>query len=194
MRILTAGISGELKPKTFMNNKITVVTRCSVALVGLAVITLAGTASAEKDKAQTSASGKSASTLSAKDKRFINEAAKGGMMEVEGGKMAAQNGKHPDVKKFGNRMVADHSKANAELKTIASSKGAQLPAGIAAPKWTNDKKYVDMMVKDHEKDLSEFRAEASGGTDPDLKKFAGKTSKVIEKHLQMIKEIQGKLK
>ncbi len=50
------------------------------------------------------------------------------------------------------------------------------------------------MVKDHEKDLAEFQKEAQSGTDPDLKKFADNTSKVISKHLQMAKETQGKLK
>ncbi len=174
-----------------MNNKISLLTRCSIAAGALAFVGLAGSVAAEKDKA---ADKKAGLSVSAKDKRFINAAAKGGMMEVEGGKLAAQNGKHPDVKKFGDRMVADHTKANDELKAIASARGVQLPAAEPAPKWKNDKAYVDMMVKDHEKDLTEFRAEASGGNDPEVKKFAGRTAKVVAKHLQMIKEIQGKLK
>ena len=132
--------------------------------------------------------------MSAKDKRFMNEAAKGGMMEVEWGKLAAQNGNHADVKKFGNRMVTDHSKANEELTTLAREENVQLPAVKAPGKWKNDKDYMDMMVKDHENDLKEFQAEAKDGTDADLKKFANKGSKMVEKHLQMAKEIQGKLK
>jgi putative membrane protein len=170
-----------------MKNKITIITKCSVAAIGLC---LAGAALAENVSPNKGGD----AALSAKDKRFVNEAAKGGMMEVAGGKMAAQKGQNPDVKKFGNRMVTDHSKANNELKTIASSKGLKLHAAAAPEKWKSDKDYMDMMVKDHEKDLSEFQAEASGGSDADLKKFASKTSKVIEKHLQMAKEIQSKLK
>jgi putative membrane protein len=177
--------------------------------VGIAFVCLAPTAGAQNprqypalksqqtdDQKKNTAPANAAknSALSAKDKRFVNNAAKGGMMEVEWGKLAAQNGKHADVKKFGNRMVADHSKANEELKGIAGTKGIQLPAMPSAGKWKNDKDYVDMMVKDHEKDLAEFQAEAKDGSDADLKKFANKTSKVIEKHLSMIKEIQGKLK
>lgn len=132
--------------------------------------------------------------MTAKDKEFMMKAAKGGMMEVEMGKVAAQNGKHPDVKKFGNRMVADHGKANSELMALAKEEGVQLPAAKGAGKWKSDKDYIDMMVKDHEKDLAEFQAEAQNGTDADLKKFADNTSKVIQKHLNMAKEIQGKLK
>jgi putative membrane protein len=186
--------------------------------VALALVCLAGSASAQMGRgysqprspststsipsstttaspAANAASAKSSGgNLSAKDKRFINEAAAGGMMEVEGGRMASQNAKHGEVKKFGERMVTDHSAANNELKSIASSKGVQLPAGKSPGKWKNDKDYMDMMVKDHEKDLAAFQAEAKDGSDPEVKKFANKTSKVIEKHLNMAKEIQGKLK
>ena len=116
-------------------------------------------------------------------------------MEVEGGRMATQNAKHNEVKRFGQRMVNDHSAANNELKSIASSKGVQVPSsGKSMGSWKNDKEYIDMMIRDHEKDLAEFQAEASNGSDPDLKRFANKTSKVVQKHLNMAKEIQGKLK
>ena len=121
-------------------------------------------------------------------------AAKGGMMEVEMGKVAAQNSQNADVKKFGNRMVADHGKANNELMTLAKGKGVSLPAAKSPGKWKSDKDYMDQMVKDHEKDLAEFQKEAKDGTDADLKKFADKTAKIISQHLQMAKEIQGKLK
>jgi putative membrane protein len=50
------------------------------------------------------------------------------------------------------------------------------------------------MVKDHEKDLSEFQHEASGGSDPDVRAFAAKTSRVIQKHLEVAKSTEAKLK
>ena len=136
----------------------------------------------------------SASSLSDKDKTFMKKAAKGGLMEVAMGQVAEQKAQSEDVKSFGKRMVTDHSKANDELKSIASKKGVQLPSKEHTIKWTSDKAYVDMMVKDHEKDLAEFKEEASGGSDPDVKKFADDTSKVIQEHLDLVKEIQGKLK
>jgi putative membrane protein len=152
-------------------------------------------ANADAPKAKgTAAPAKAGAKLSAADKSFMMSAAKGGMMEVEMGKMAAQNGQNADVKKFGNRMVTDHTKANNELMALAKEEGVSLPAGKSPGKWKSDKDYIDMMVKDHEKDLTEFQNEAKNGTDPDLKKFADKTSKVISKHLQLAKETQGKVK
>jgi len=52
----------------------------------------------------------------------MRNAAKGGMMEVALGKLAREKGQSADVKKFGERMVTDHSKANNDLKAIAEKR------------------------------------------------------------------------
>src|SRR5262249_58802264 len=122
-------------------------------------------------KAADTASTGGGSSLSEKDKTFMKKAAKGGMMEVAMGQIAEQKAQSDDVKSFGKRMVTDHSKANDELKSIASKKGVQLPSKEHTGKWISDKAYMDMMVKDHEKDLAEFQEQANSGSDPDLKKF-----------------------
>ncbi|HKP11880.1 MAG TPA: DUF4142 domain-containing protein, partial [Blastocatellia bacterium] len=54
----------------------------------------------------------SGGTLASDDRKFIMEAAHGGMMEVKLGRMAADKATNADVKQFGQRMVDDHSKAN----------------------------------------------------------------------------------
>ena len=133
------------------------------------------------------------SSLSAQDKTFMKKAAKGGLMEVAMGKMAEQNAQNEDVKAFGKRMVTDHSKANDELKAIAEKKGVTLSGKEPTEKWTSDKAYMSSMVKDHEKDLTEFREEANNGSDPEVKKFADDTAKVIKEHLDLAKETQSKL-
>jgi putative membrane protein len=133
------------------------------------------------------------SSLGEKDKTFLKKAAKGGMMEVAMGKLASEQGQSADVKKFGERMVTDHSKANDQLKSIAAKKGVKLPSKKLSEKWKSDKDYMDAMVKDHEKDLAEFQEEAKEGTDPDLKEFAETTAKVIQEHLDLAKETQSKL-
>src|SRR3982074_1593333 len=67
------------------------------------------------EKPASTATAKAGSKLSAKDKAFMMEAAKGGMAEVTWGQWASQKAQNADVKKFGSRMVADHSKWNNEL-------------------------------------------------------------------------------
>ena len=144
-------------------------------------------------KAATAKAETGAGSLSAKDKAFMNKAAHGGMMEVAMGKMAEEKGQSEDVKAFGKRMVTDHSKANTELMALAEKKGVKLPSEKPSHDWTSDKDYMDMMVKDHGKDLTEFQGEAKNGSDPDLKKFADRTAKIVQKHLDLAKETQGKL-
>ena len=170
-----------------MKSKLALISRFSVLTLMVASLSFAGPALAQESPA-----GKS-SSLSAKDKTFIHKAAKGGMMEVAMGNLAAQNGQSDDVKSFGKRMVTDHSKANEELKSIAAKKGVKLPSKEPSGKWSSDKAYMDMMVKDHEKDLAEFQEEASTGTDPDVKKFAEDTAKVVQEHLDLAKQTQSKL-
>lgn len=155
------------------------------AIVALGLITPAA--------AQNSPAGKS-SSVSEKDRKFMKKAAKGGAMEVAMGKLAEQNGQSEDVKSFGKRMVADHGKAGEELKKIAADKGVKLPEKDPKVSWSSDKAYMDMMVKDHEKDLAEFQQEANSGTDPDVKKFAEDTAKMVQEHLDLAKQTQAKLK
>lgn len=158
----------------------------------IVVIALAGTGFAQTTETKKNA-GKSHS-LSSADKDFIQEAAKGGMMEVAMGKTAEKNATDAEVKKFGARMVADHGKANSELKSIAKEEGVELPGEKEPGKWKSDKDYMSMMVKDHEKDLAAFEKEAKEGSDADVKRFADKTANVVRKHLQMAKDIDAKLK
>ena len=161
-----------------------------VCIVALAITTLsaAGVAVAQESPAAKS------SSLSEKDKTFMKKAAKGGTMEVAMGKLAEQNGQSDDVKSFGKRMVTDHGKAGDELKQIASQKNVTLPAKEPKVSWSSDKAYIEMMVKDHEKDLAEFQGEAQNGSDPDIKKFANDTAKMVQEHLDLAKQIQGKVK
>jgi len=170
-----------------MKSKITIILQFCILPLAMAALTVAGVASAED------ASASKSSSLSAKDKTFIKKAAKGGMMEVAMGNLVEQNGKSEDVKSFGKRMVTDHSKANDELKSIASQKGVTPASKEPTVKWSSDKTYIDMMVKDHEKDLAEFQEEAKTGSDPELKKFAEDTAKIVQKHLDLAKETQSKL-
>ena len=181
-------------------------TRIAVAAVVSAGLCLGVTAQAAEKKEETktekpspsSSKSPATSALSDKDKAFMKEAAKGGQMEVDMGKTAQTKGKSADVKKIGTMMVTDHTKANNELMAIAKKKGVDLskekPATHSMGDANFDKEYIGMMVKDHEKDLAAFQAEAKNGSDADVKAFASKTSAVIKKHLDTVKAAQAKLK
>ena len=113
------------------------------------------------------------------------------------GKMAQTKGQSDGVKKFGTRMVTDHSNANNELMALAAKKGVKLSSAKSKMEKMGanfDKDYMADMVKDHQKDLAEFQAEAKDGADADVKKFAEKGAKMVQKHLKLAQETQSKLK
>jgi putative membrane protein len=204
--------------------------------------------------------------LSSDDKKFIKEAAHGGMMEVDLGKLAAQKAMSDEVKQFGQRMADDHSKANDELMQLASSKGVMInhsmgstatsgtataggtdsPATASQTSTTQtsttqtntpqtsisqtgtmsgpgpsassdeakmmkkhqdmvskmsalsgaefDRKYMEHMVKDHEKDVAAFERISTKGTDADLKAWAAKTLPTLREHLQLARDTEAKVK
>ncbi|HEV2095154.1 MAG TPA: DUF4142 domain-containing protein [Chthoniobacterales bacterium] len=137
----------------------------------------------------------SASTkLDAKDKEFVSKAAFGGMMEVEMGQAAEKQGKSEAVKNIGRTMVADHTKANKELMSIAKKKGLDIGKPTSMPSFGGDKQYLAQMVSDHQEDVKLFEQEAKNGKDAELKAFAGKTLPVIQHHLAMLKTANGKAK
>ena len=144
-----------------------------------------------------------ATTSSAED--FMKDAAQGGMAEIELGKLAASKSKDPEIKKFGQMMVTDHTAAGNDLKALAAKKNYTLPTDIGSHKSTYDKlnglngadfdkAYVNDMVDDHEADLSAFQKQADNATDPDVKAFAAKVVPVVKKHLDAIKAIQAKMR
>ncbi len=137
-----------------------------------------------------------ASKLSSADKRFVSEAAQGGLAEVELGRLATQKAQSADVKSFGQQMVDDHTKANDELKSLASGMGVTVPSDLDSADKAEmarleklsgdqfDKAYMQRMVKDHRKDIAEFKRESSSGRDAQVKEFASKTLPTLEQHLQ----------
>jgi putative membrane protein len=177
-----------------MKHRFIIIARLGIALLAAASFCLTHSLSAAEKEEKASESKAEKSSLSAADKKFAQNAAKGGMMEVAWGKAASAKAQNSDVKQFGARMVKDHSKANDELKNIAAKKGISLPAEEPSANFKSDPAYMEMMVKDHEKDLAEFQQEAKNGSDLDLKKFADKTSKVVAEHLSMARRINKDIK
>ena len=144
-----------------------------------------------------------ADTLDKNAKNFVTKAARGGMMEVELGNVAQQQAKSQRVKDFGSMMVTDHTNANNELKSIASSKNVTVPDSLLPEERKHidmlkkktgtdfDKAYMNMMVEDHKKDVAEFKKESESSKNADIKNFAAKTLPVLQKHLDSAKAIHS---
>lgn len=145
-------------------------------------------------------------SLNDKDKDFVQEAGRGGKLEVALGNLATTNAGSQDIKDFGKMMVDDHSTANSELTTILKNKGITVDM-----EYTNDQKdildrltketgkefdmdYVNTMVSDHKEDIEAFKNASQNASDADIRNWAAKTLPVLQKHLDAIQKIKANMK
>ena len=181
----------------------------AVTLVTAGLLTFASSALAQTDSPDSKRSG-SASRMKSEgaanpDHTFMMKAAQGGMAEVELGQLAKDKASSDAVKTFGQHMIDDHSKANDELKDLASKKNVTLPADVDAKDRTTkdrlsklsgeafDRAYMRDMVADHRKDIAEFEREANNGKDPDVKAWAAKTLPTLQNHLKMAEDTERQI-
>jgi putative membrane protein len=190
--------------REFIRNTVLAGTVIGLMSLGAAAQSSDKAAGSSQDSSKSASSTSGSSQLSAADQTFVKKAAQGGMAEVELGKLATQKASSEDVKKFGQRMVDDHTKANDQLKQIAGNKGVTLPTDLDSKDQALkdrlskldgekfDQAYMKNMVRDHTKDVSEFRKESTSGKDSDLKSFASQTLPTLEDHLKEAKNIAPK--
>ena len=146
-----------------------------------------------------------AGKLSSADESMLKDIAQANIAEIDSGRLALEKSTNPEIKKFAQMMVDDHSKGLADTKALASSKSASLPDGPDAKHKAVmiefktlsgglfDSRYVKQAgVGDHEataKLLQKTQAEAK---DADLKALATKMLPVVQGHLQHAQDLAAK--
>jgi len=139
------------------------------------------------------------------DAEFVVKAANGGIAEVDLAIIAQQKATDSEVNEFAAMMIADHTLANEELKTLAAKKNITLPSSIGKDELKIkdeltrkaakdfDKAYVDAMVKDHKNDIKLFEDGSKNLKDNELKAFVDRTLPILKKHLTEIEALQKKI-
>jgi putative membrane protein len=137
----------------------------------------------------------------AMDRSFLKKALEGSMAEVQTGQMIVSKTSNDQVKQFAQRMVDDHTKLIDQAKPVAQQLGVQVPSGPdkKSQEMMNklqsmsgdqlNKAYMKDMVKDHEKDLKEFKSEAQNAKNPQVKQLAEQGEQIIQSHLDEAKKV-----
>jgi putative membrane protein len=137
------------------------------------------------------------------DQTFVTKAAACCKHEHMLAELAKNQAASPDVKKFSERLVTDHTKATEQL--IAAAKAAKITVPDRLPddltkeydRFRNlkgaefDKAYAKHMVDDHEKAVRLFENASRNVKDPGLRDFATKTLPTIKEHLAQAKKLSG---
>ncbi len=136
---------------------------------------------------------------------FVNKAGSGSMKEAKLGQIAAQRANSAKVKEYGRTLNKDHSKAADELMKIAKSNNLDFPNSMSEKDQEKvqefqvieissfDKKFVEYMIKDHEKDIREFEDAANNNKNEDVRDWAKKTLPTLRNHLQIAQSLSGKI-
>lgn len=140
----------------------------------------------------------------ASDSVFIQTAGSVGLLQVKLGKLAQKKGTSPAVVEFGQRMVAEYSKANEEL--AAAAKQSAFPAPVLLrqhqqmfDRFTRtgrssfDKAYMAEMVTQHRDEVRLFQQESEGARVQLLKQVASKMLPDLQQRLTVATETAGSI-
>jgi putative membrane protein len=148
---------------------------------------------------------KAAAGLAKEDQLHLKHMAEADLAEVEAGKVAAQKAANPEVKKFGEKMVQEHSKMLEEGKQLAQKKGVKPDEGADSKHKQNlkelqaksgddfDREYVTQMVQDHEGALNLVQKIAKDAKDPEIKALAQKGEPHVKQHLEEARKLRASL-
>src|ERR1700748_1289158 len=89
--------------------------------ISLAVLSSCGSAIAQDKSNDTTA------------RYFIIQASIGNLQEVAMARIAAEQAVSPEVKSFAKRMIADHTKIEAQLMQLIKARGFQIPREATDP-------------------------------------------------------------
>lgn len=133
---------------------------------------------------------------------FVSQAAMSDMFEIQSGQLALERG-DAATKAYAQQMITDHKKTSEELKGLISSGKVKetLPmkldsshqgmlddlAGLRGADF--DKQYRSAQVDAHQTAVSLFERYATGGDNPALKEWAGKTLPHLQAHLQAAEKL-----
>jgi putative membrane protein len=135
------------------------------------------------------------------DAAAMKQLAQANLNEIDAGKAAAGKAQSPAVKQFAQKMVDDHTKMLNDLHSLAQKKGVALPQSASlmdkaemtmlerASGADFDKKYMEQMVKDHQKDVKDVENIASKARDPEFKAAVQQAHGKIQEHLAMAERI-----
>lgn len=127
--------------------------------------------------------------------------------EIESAKLALAKSKNAQVREFAQKMLDEHSAAQAQLEALATAKGVKLPARtylmqksttamlkVLGGK-TFDREYIKHAgVKAHKNTLVLLQRVSLEAVDPEFRTLGASMRPMIQQHLKMAQQIQASFK
>lgn len=135
--------------------------------------------------------------VSAQDRAFVEQASAGLVFEINGGTLTLTNTSTKAVRRFGQRMIRDHSKDYQQLSVLGRRFGIAL-SGTPNPQQTAtlirlaskfnadfDQDYIKTEIEDHTADIHLYLDEVRNGTNTAIRTYAFRKLSVLFTHLQL---------
>ncbi len=138
-----------------------------------------------------------------RDCEFVMEARKGGLTEVELGKLGIAHAEDERVRDLAKHLMHEHHRANRQLVALAKNKNLEIPTEIDAERQALidrlgdlgrddfEREYMKAVLKDHLRSISIFQQESQTGEDRELRDFAAFQLPILQAHFRMAKSITG---
>ena len=182
-----------------MKNRLTFTSMGSLFVLGMGLLCCASSVDRAYAKNPAMAQGDS-TTASINAEQFIKKAAMSGLAEVELGQLAQRKAASEGVREFGKTMVADHTKVNQQLESIASVHGMKMPrhldeAHLQVKQRLEqlegaefDRAYMEQMIEDHNQAVLLFER-GQFVEPPDVRMLAQTTLPTLRRHLKQVQTL-----
>lgn len=154
----------------------------------------------------TSGQGGMTGQASAADQSFVKQAMSVNRMEMDLGRLGAQQAQNQEVKTFAQRLVQDHTDAQNDLAQVVQ----RLGISVQAPEMDSqaqqikdqlsslqgqdfDKQFLQKMIDGHTKAIDAFQRETTDGKDPAIKAWAQQQLPTLKQHLQTAQDLMGRI-
>ena len=130
---------------------------------------------------------------------YVQAAGAGDLYEKQSSQLVLKSTTNPDVRKFANMMVMDHTKSTAKVKAAAMKSGLHPMPPMLMPKQASmisdlkaakgparDQLYITQQKMAHQDALATQQDYASTGDQPALKMVASEIVPVVQQHIDML--------
>lgn len=130
------------------------------------------------------------------DQVFIMKASMANFAEITAGQIAADSAEDASIAQYGQLMVTEHTAAQQQLSTIATSLGLTISNTLDAEHQmlidslfdldgsAFDSVYIHSQVRDHEATVRFFKNESGNGLQKDIKAYMFQVLPMVTLHLQ----------
>lgn len=134
--------------------------------------------------------------------KFVHRAAASGMKELQAAEIALRNSTNEQVKGYARELIADHSKQNRQLTTLAAQNNIQVSKDLPSKDRDNlnklrnqtgdefDQAYMQQMVMDHQKAIALYQSCATAEqVNEQVRQFCSGQLPTLQAHQRDVREL-----